>query len=72
MDREIGAVPMLEYADCFTRRKSSMPYRMQDKILEENEEKGAASLMKLYRRGMERKEREMSGQSTKEDIKDGN
>lgn len=76
LERQVkGSAPMIEYADCFTRRKGSMPYRVQDSILKENEEKGATSLMKLYRRGLERKKEEEKRKTNDQPtggIKEGN
>ncbi|EER29280.1 hypothetical protein CPC735_069620 [Coccidioides posadasii C735 delta SOWgp] len=51
------SVPLVQYADCFTRRKGRVPMRIQGMWLRESEENGAMSLMKLWKRGME-KERE--------------
>lgn len=46
-------VPLAEYADCFTKRKFSMPFRIQDRYFENTVKAGGASLMEMWRKGME-------------------
>ncbi|EFR04412.1 hypothetical protein MGYG_07418 [Nannizzia gypsea CBS 118893] len=46
-------VPLAEYADCFTKRKFSMPFRIQDRNFEKTVKAGGTSLMGMWRQGLE-------------------
>ncbi|KAF3480688.1 uncharacterized protein GIQ15_06035 [Arthroderma uncinatum] len=61
MRSPICRAPLAEYADCFTRRKFSMPFRIQDRIYDETVKAGGTSLMDMWRQGLEAKKREEAG-----------
>ncbi|WEW58294.1 hypothetical protein PRK78_003762 [Emydomyces testavorans] len=64
-------VPLVQYADCFTRRKGQVPMRIRDMWLRESEKNGAMSLMTLWRRGLEREQEEKAEEEKrKQDAKD--
>lgn len=52
------AVPLAQYADCFSRRKGQVPMRIRNMWLEESQKNGAMSLMMLWRRGLEKEQEE--------------
>ncbi|KAK2872112.1 hypothetical protein FQN49_002555 [Arthroderma sp. PD_2] len=56
-----STLPLAEYADCFVKRKFSMPYRIQDRYFDETVKAGGTSLMNMWRQGMEMKEKEEIG-----------
>jgi hypothetical protein len=45
------AAPTLAFADCFTRRKRSVPYRLRERIWRQNEDAGDTSPMGLWNKG---------------------
>ncbi|KAK2756143.1 hypothetical protein FQN54_005551 [Arachnomyces sp. PD_36] len=53
-----GGVPLREFADCFTGRKRAHPFRIQERVLEENRRMGVDSLMGLWREGQEKERME--------------
>ncbi|KAF3891529.1 hypothetical protein GTR04_4001 [Trichophyton interdigitale] len=49
--------PLAEYADCFTKRKFSMPFRVQDRYFENTVKAGGTSLMQMWKQGLEEEKR---------------
>ncbi|KAM5456845.1 hypothetical protein MaudCBS49596_001086 [Microsporum audouinii] len=61
-----NSVPLVEYADCFIKRKFSMPYRIQDRYYDNTVKAGGTSLMEMWKQGIEEKKSEVKRHDTEE------